>query len=48
MTLRGQSTTTLIMTGVLNTDTRTPSTQAGIHNSDKQFGIDYNDGNVRI
>jgi len=28
MVLRGQSTTTLLMTGVLNSDTRTPSTQA--------------------
>jgi len=29
MVLRGQSTTTLLMNGVLNTDTRTKSTQAG-------------------
>jgi len=29
MVFRGQSTTTLLMNGVLNTDIRTPNTQAG-------------------
>jgi hypothetical protein len=47
MVLRGQNTTTLVITGVLNTDQDPQAHKQGIHNSDKQFGVDNNGGDIR-